>query len=166
MPDILFAFNFSGADVTFVSVHIRRTDYSRHLSVLYKEKLLDAPYFERAMDYFRKQVVDPAFVVVSDDINWAKANFKASSDIYYVGTPNQNITAVNYVRNPNGKPGKDIGNDLCLLSMVNHSIMSYGSYGMWGALLAGGKTVMPEHFKEVKESKEIIIAALPGWVFL
>jgi hypothetical protein len=29
------------------------------------------------------------------------------------------------------------GIDLALLSQANHSIMTYGTFGMWGALLAG-----------------------------
>ena len=64
------------------------------------------------------------------------------------------------------RQGEDIGNDLALLAHANHSILSHGTYGMWGALLAGGETVLPGYYKKVKESREIDKAKLPGWVFL
>ncbi len=35
------------------------------------------------------------------------------------------------------------GIDLALLSLGNHSILTYGTFGMWGALLADGETVLP-----------------------
>jgi hypothetical protein len=31
------------------------------------------------------------------------------------------------------------GLDLALLSQANHSIMTYGTFGMWGTMLAGGQ---------------------------
>ena len=55
---------------------------------------------------------------------------------------------------------------MALLAHANHSILSHGTYGMWGALLAGGETVLPGYYKKVKESREIDKAKLPGWVFL
>jgi type III secretory pathway component EscU len=36
-----------------------------------------------------------------------------------------------------------VGIDLALLVQANHSIMTYGTFGMWGALLAGGLVVYP-----------------------
>ena len=36
------------------------------------------------------------------------------------------------------------GIDLSLLSMANHSIVTYGTFGIWGALLAGGQMTFPK----------------------
>ncbi len=36
------------------------------------------------------------------------------------------------------------GIDLALLSLANHSIISYGTFGMWGAFLSGGTITMPQ----------------------
>ena len=36
------------------------------------------------------------------------------------------------------------GIDLSLLSMANHSIATYGTFGIWGALLAGGQMTFPK----------------------
>ena len=54
--------------------------------------------------------------------------------------------------------------DLILLSFADHSIITYGTYGMWGALLAGkGETIMPEIFLRTDEGKQIIAANLTNW---
>ena len=38
--------------------------------------------------------------------------------------------------------GVDIGEDLALLAACNHSIISYGTFGMWAAILAGGEVCL------------------------
>ena len=53
-----------------------------------------------------------------------------------------------------------------MLSLANHSIMTYGTYGMWGAMLAGGDAVMPASHNVTKEQMEIAAADLKGWVTL
>ena len=35
------------------------------------------------------------------------------------------------------------GEDLAVLSLCNHSIVGAGTYGQWGALLAGGQVIYP-----------------------
>ena len=56
--------------------------------------------------------------------------------------------------------------DLAILSQANHSILTYGTFGMWGALLSGGETLMPLSHIGTKESIEIEEANLPGWIFV
>ena len=56
--------------------------------------------------------------------------------------------------------------DLALLSSADHSILTYGTFGMWGAMLAGGETVMPASHNVTKEQKEIVEADLKGWITL
>ena len=34
-----------------------------------------------------------------------------------------------------------VGWDLCVLATSNHSIHTYGTFGLWGSLLAGGDVV-------------------------
>ena len=38
--------------------------------------------------------------------------------------------------------GVDIGEDLALLAACNHSIISYGTFGMWAAIFAGGEVCL------------------------
>ena len=40
------------SNVTFISIHARRTDYQRHMSVLYNMSHVDETYFRRAIDYY------------------------------------------------------------------------------------------------------------------
>ena len=35
-----------------------------------------------------------------------------------------------------------MGEDLALLAACNHSIISYGTFGMWAAILAGGEVLL------------------------
>jgi len=58
------------------------------------------------------------------------------------------------------------GIDLALLSQANHSIMTYGTFGMWGALLAGGQTVLAKSHLVNEPSKDIQKAELTGWEFV
>jgi hypothetical protein len=58
------------------------------------------------------------------------------------------------------------GVDLALLSQANHSIMTYGTFGMWGALLAGGSTLVSrDHLKNIP-TKDIFDANLDNWEFI
>ena len=79
--------------------------------------------------------------------------------------------------------GEDVGEDLALLAACNHSIISYGTFGMWAALLAGGE-VLPRFFiffltttimyqvvtsstmARTKEGGELKAARLPNWLVL
>ena len=102
--------------------------------------------------------------MVSDDIDWCKTHFGNLTDVYFVGTPNNKITkkdSTDFLRY-----GDDIGNDMALLAQADHSILSLSTYGLWGALLAGGDAVLPEKFKKTNVGKSVVKAKLPGWVFI
>ena len=54
--------------------------------------------------------------------------------------------------------------DLALLSLADHSILTYGTYGMWGALLAkGGETLMSKEFMKTDIGSQIAAANLTNW---
>ena len=44
--------------------------------------------------------------------------------------------------------------------------MTYGTFGMWGALLAGGQTVLAKSHLINQPSKDVQKADLPGWEFI
>ncbi len=135
-------------------------------------------------EHFFLSFQNVAFVFVSDDLKWARDNIgDPKSDCFYIG--NENVTGLK--REDALRAGFDIGKpillvgnvmilpyrlsiltgaDMALLSQTNHSILSYGTYGMWGALLSGGKAILPKSFSETKESVEILNADLPGWTFI
>ena len=35
------------------------------------------------------------------------------------------------------------GFDLCVLASCDHSVQTFGTFGMWGSLLAGGEVIAP-----------------------
>lgn len=58
------------------------------------------------------------------------------------------------------------GIDMFTLSLANHTILTYGTFGQWGAFFSGGQSVWPKSHIGTKESKEIIKAEIPGWTFV
>ena len=68
--------NMAGAEITWVGVHNRRTDYQHHLGALYGLNLLEADYFKRAMNIFTQDYSQVIFIVVTDDMEWAEKNLQ------------------------------------------------------------------------------------------
>lgn len=109
----------------FVGVHVRRTDFKAWLPRVYNRTLVGAEYFLDAMQYFRNKYSYVSFLVTSDDMDWCKNNLISSdNDIFFVSHGG--------LSHP--------GYDLALLSFCNHSIIDYGTFGLWAALMAGGET--------------------------
>ena len=60
---------------------------------------------------------------------------------------------------------------MAILSLADHSILSYGTFGMWGALLANnGETVIPRIALKSKVGEKIHEAVkkynVTNWIFL
>ena len=56
---------------------------------------------------------------------------------------------------------------MALLSLSNHSIVSHGTFGMWGALLSGrGETVLPNDITNTDVGMAIRRAKIPRWKFI
>ena len=61
------------------------------------------------------------------------------------------------------------GIDLALLSLSNHSIISYGSFSMWGALLATNEdheVIMPKDYALTDVGERINMTNIPNWTFI
>jgi len=43
------------ATLTFIGIHVRRSDYKKHLNYWYKKMFVDEKYFSRAIRFYRKQ---------------------------------------------------------------------------------------------------------------
>ena len=59
--------------------------------------------------------------------------------------------------------------DLALLSLSNHSIITFGTFGLWGSLLGNGDkrlTICPKDYRITDIGKEVYKAKLPNWIFL
>ncbi|XP_056631621.1 galactoside 2-alpha-L-fucosyltransferase Sec1-like [Diorhabda sublineata] len=112
---------------TFIGVHVRRTDYVSYIKRKYNAEPVDSKFFLKAMDMFEKKYPDSIFIIVSDDPKWCWKEFKFKKNAYVVGK----------YHGGSSTPALD----LTILASCNHTIFDYGTYGMWGALLAGGETV-------------------------
>lgn len=111
--------------VTFVAVHIRRTDYIKYLPTK-NQTAVGVEYYKFAMNYFRSKRAkfgDPVFVITTDDPQWA-VEYLQSDDVFI---------ATDQVSSP--------ANDLVLLSSCNHSIYDYGTFGLWAALYTEGEVI-------------------------
>ena len=120
----------------YIGVHVRRTDY-QDLEKVRGMNPVKASYYLEAMDlyknYYSKQKL--VFFVISDDIAWCKANF---------GKKSKNVI---FASNPKMSKVDGIGHDLSLMSMMNHTILSRGSFSFWAGFMAGyGAKVYPCHF--------------------
>lgn len=58
--------------------------------------------------------------------------------------------------------------DMCIMSLCDHSIYDYGTFGFWGAYLAGGYTILAQNMGpgENSEVENIKPANLSHWTFL
>jgi len=78
----------------FVGVHVRRTDYMNHMSIVYPGSTSAEPqFYKAAMDWMMKTIQKRLiFVVVSDDGLWARVNLvNIRSDAYLGGKCKQKI---------------------------------------------------------------------------
>ena len=62
-----------------------------------------------------------------------------------------------------------VGFDLCVLGTSDHSIHSFGSFGMWGSLLAGGDVVVARGRGDdfmIREDEIFLYSAMPNWLYI
>jgi len=62
-----------------------------------------------------------------------------------------------------------VGFDLSVLATSHHSIITYGTFGLWGALLAGGDVIAAKgrNNETFTEEDEIYLRSeMPGWLYI
>ena len=47
--------------------------------------------------------------------------------------------------------------DLLVLSQANHTVYDYGSFGFWGAVLAGGTTMLADGYRSAHQCLGILV---------
>lgn len=142
------ATRFDLTNATYISIHVRRTDYVEYLWQKFKVKPAPVRYYLNAMDYFLNKYKNAIFMVASDNIAWCKYNLRSDRH------------RINFISDSNGRgPGKD----LAVLSACNHSIIDYGTYGSFAAILAAGETVV---FNVSSHFSTLIAEALPNWIIM
>jgi galactoside 2-L-fucosyltransferase 1/2 len=130
-------------NITYVGVHVRRTDYNNHLQLLYHASIVKPDFFLRQMNLLRNKYKPIMFIVVSDDPKWCERELHGD-DVVVIG---------------NNSPAQD----LALVAACNHSIIDYGTYGMWGAILSGGDTFV---YNLTNSGAFVLASLLPNWYIL
>ena len=119
--------------------------------------LYEGKFFNHAMDTFRNRFNNErqkvVFLPTSDDYFWIKKHLINKDDVYF----SREMIKESRAAKPTfkeihrswkkvklaSKGASSYGVDLAVLARCNHSIVDYGTFGMWAALLAGGKIVLP-----------------------
>ena len=118
-----------------VSVHVRMTDIEYHLKKLFGLSMSAPEYFTRAMLHMKRNLGNnTTFLAFSDDIEKAKnllsskenEQFDIQFPLFDGEAPSTRIT-------------------LAILSLCKGSILTYSTFGLWGALLRSNRTniIMP-----------------------
>jgi len=127
-------------NITYVGVHVRRTDYVGYLKKKFNASLVKADYFLRQMNVFRNKYQRVMFVVVSDDPVWCERELHGD-DVVVIKTDSP-------------------AQDLAIMAACNHSIIDYGTYGVWGAILSGGDTFV---YNLTNGGAFVLASLLPNW---
>lgn len=96
-----------------VGVHIRRGDFVK----LGWDK--GQEYYDRGLEWFRKQLPNCKFFIVSDDTEWVKEHYGKQEDVVVVDVNTKT---------------KDI-DEFFLLASCNHQLISESTFGWWAAYL-------------------------------
>ena len=104
---------------------------------------IGASYFLEAIDHFKEDFTENQiyFVAVSDDPVWVKKHLGRIAGLVVAGSHGEDREGL---EDPDelALVGRDhldpVGRDLALLAACNHTIVSQGMFGVWGAFLAGG----------------------------
>ena len=95
------------------SIHVRRGDYLLHPEIY---GVCNKDYFHRAICLINDKYPDTKFFFFSDDMSWVKKNFSHSNFLF---------------AEANNSPKQD----LYLMSLCSHHILSNSSFSWWGAWL-------------------------------
>ena len=137
-----------------VFIGIRKGDYSQSSKSVKHYGLPSISYYDKAINLIKSRVVNPYFVIFSDDIDWVKnnINFKA------FGIENDALEF---------REKESVFNDfeeLYVMASCKHAIVSNSTYNFWGAWLISNNNKIVVAPKEwFKDGKPIDIIP-PDWI--
>ena len=109
---------------------MRRTDYIAFSKKVLGKRVASKAFYMEAIDYFEEEYAEHhvIFLAVSDDLEWVRRELGGRRNLVLAGTHGK------------GEQGEldSVGVDLAILAACNHTIISQGLFGTWGAFLAGG----------------------------
>ena len=125
-------------DPLFVSIHVRRGDY---VTILTDKNgtIANRDYFTYALQQLKLKLPlkdrnrNIIAIVISNDYEWTELNLSNLNGTF------KTISAKNVSKYLDSNKEDDLKLlDLTLTWSSDHAIYDYGSYGLWGALFAGG----------------------------
>ena len=103
-----------------VGIHIRRTDYLLKGNFEF-HGVCSLEYYQNAINYIKHKINDiPTLFVFSDDISWAKDNFKKIGYSTYFVTSETNVLNTQI-------------DELLLMSLCKHNIIANSTFSWWAA---------------------------------
>lgn len=99
-----------------VALHVRRGDFLNSSKFVC---LGSTDYYQKAIEYIRKTVNAPLFVILSDDIDWCKKNLEIYENKVYVDWNN----------------GDKSFRDMQIMTECKHCVIANSSFSWWGAWL-------------------------------
>ena len=130
-------------------------------------------FFNEAMDRMRGDYnsanTKVVFIATSDNPWWLQKHLRSKDDIYFPhrvirqAQPSLKEISMMHAHTELATKGKktksfynrtslpfkgsiSYGVDLAILSQCNHTILDYGTFGLWAALLSGGRIILPENY--------------------
>ncbi|KAK3105385.1 hypothetical protein FSP39_023973 [Pinctada imbricata] len=131
LREMLYGTSWNYRTDHLVGVHIRRGDHLNRSIKRFGKKIPSADYITKAMEHMNKLHGQGQgkvrFIVCSDDITWSREHLTGFSEVYF-------------------SDAKTPVEDLAMLSMTNHTIITVGTFGWWAAFLSNGTTI---YFKDL-----------------
>ena len=138
-------------DVTPIAVHVRRGDYLSKRAIASGRQVATTDYLYATMNYFRKRYTNCLFLVASNDAKWCREHLLAR-DVMLIADHMFNSTA---------KFADDVERDVSVLRLVEHSILSTGTFSWWIGWFTPGEVV---YYKKPRaRRKSLIPANLSHW---
>ena len=110
-----------------VCVHVRRGDFIKPRAIKRGFGFAGLGYIDKAMSYIKTRLnADPLFIVLSNDKEWCNSNLNRSNTVI--------------------SPFDQAYEDLALMTLCDHVIMTSGTFGWWGAWLSNGTVVYYKHY--------------------
>lgn len=135
---------------TPICIHIRRGDFANNPTISKFHGTCSLEYYHKAVAIIMARVQNPSFFVFSDDIEWAKQNFKLDASVKYVGQ------------------GADKNHeDIALMRLCRHFVLSNSTFGWWAAWLCNEPdkiVVAPD--KWANKPLSIVDLIPPSWILL
>ncbi|KAK7105592.1 hypothetical protein V1264_016953 [Littorina saxatilis] len=112
---------------TLIGVHVRRGDMASERNIKLGYPQVSPEYLNRSMAFFRSRYPDCVFVVGSNSLQWCKDNVPNGYHVHYL-------------------TGYSPAVDMSVLSSMDHTIITFGTFSWWVGFLNPGTTVYMKDF--------------------